>query len=88
MMKPGSMPQLNGHHEYTYYNGDIYIGDFLNGKRHGLGKLTIQDPQGRGEWIYKGRWVDDDLPHGTQISFSGQTYVGDLVGLRPHGKGK
>ena len=36
-----------------YHNGDIYIGDFLNGKRHGLGKKIHQDSQGRGEWIYK-----------------------------------
>ena len=30
----------NGRGERTYPNGDIYVGDFIHGKRHGDGKLT------------------------------------------------
>ncbi len=42
-----------------YLNGDIYIGDFKNNKRHGNGKITYSEDDSE----YDGCWCDD-LKHG------------------------
>jgi hypothetical protein len=34
---------MSGHGVYSYKNGDIYEGGFLNGKRFGLGLLKLID---------------------------------------------
>ena len=31
---------LNGHHRYTYANGDKYVGEWQDGKYHGQGTFT------------------------------------------------
>ena len=49
--------------------------------RHGEGKLTCLEDENYYERVFEGKWVDDDLPHGTRTSKSGQKYVGDLVDL-------
>jgi junctophilin len=36
---------------YTWPSGSTYMGQWQNGKRHGLGV------EQRGRWIYKGEWA-------------------------------
>ena len=76
--------QPHGQGKRTYPNGDIYVGDFVQGKRHGDGKLT----RAKNGWVFESKWVDDELPHRTKICLPGRKYIGDLVGLKKHGKGK
>ena len=46
----------------TFENGDIYTGDFLDGKKHGKGVLkTLSDR------TYDGGW-ENDLPHGYGVN--------------------
>lgn len=48
----------NGNGIFLFPNGDIYVGDFVNGKRHGIGVCYYEN---RSE--YRGRWMND-LPNG------------------------
>ncbi len=48
----------NGNGIFLFPNGDIYVGDFVNGKRHGIGVCYYEN---RSE--YRGRWVND-VPQG------------------------
>ena len=48
------MGSMNGHHEYTYDNGDLYSGEFKDGKRCGKGIYTsIKGHK------YDGMWEND-----------------------------
>lgn len=63
---------LNGNGNYIYANGDIYIGDFVNGRRQGIGVCYYAN---RSE--YKGRWVAD-MPdgRGTMTYADGRSQTG------------
>jgi hypothetical protein len=39
----------------TYKNGDYYVGEWKDNKKHGLGKLFKNNK------IYEGRWNKDEL---------------------------
>jgi len=53
MAKKGSSTDIN---KKTYSNGDVYEGDFVDGKRHGNGKMTYADGK-----VKEGRWEDDEF---------------------------
>ncbi len=62
--------------------GTEYIGDWLNGRRHGFGVQTTPDG---GSGV--GEWVQDGLVYGTYYYVDGATYHGHFKdGLR-HGEG-
>ena len=42
---------MSGKGEFIHANGDIYEGNFENGQRHGIGKLTSSDGK-----IYQGEF--------------------------------
>jgi hypothetical protein len=44
----------NGYGVYKYYNGDIYEGEFVDGRRHGDGEYLYTDGS-----IYRGQWRND-----------------------------
>ena len=91
---------MNGKGEIKYVNGESYIGDFLNGKRHGNGKLYNAKQQ----IIYQGKWIDDNMidsiiqkddvqtsnvktKHDNIDYGNGESYVGELSNGKRDGKG-
>jgi len=70
--------------EHIFPNGDIYKGEWYNGRPEGRGKKIFADGK-----VYEGDWVND-FPDGRgKMKLSnGAVYEGDFVKGRPHGKGK
>lgn len=69
----------------THSNGDIYNGEWLNGKAHGFGVYTDQSGS-----MYKGQW-QEDLYHGKGIetwNFGAIKYEGDFEASKKTGKGR
>ena len=88
----------NGIGEMKYHNGYVYHGDFLNGKRHGKGKmiycksgriqLLAEGEQLSGD-VYEGEWAYDQRHgKGKQIYQSGSVYEGYWKDDAFHGQGK
>jgi len=67
-----------------YSNGCVYIGEVVNGKRHGKGRLSW--PTGD---VYEGDF-SEDLIHGKgkYVHASGNVYEGDYLFDKRHGMGK
>jgi hypothetical protein len=64
-------------------DGGSYIGEFKDGKKHGLGTYTWTDgEQYVGEWSYEKR-----SGKGTQTKANGEKYVGEYYNGFFHGKG-
>ena len=68
----------------TFDNGDIYTGDFLDGKKHGHGVLKTESNR-----MYDGGW-ENDLPHGFGVNTfpNGKIYKGEYKKGRPFGDGQ
>ena len=68
----------------TFGNGDIYTGDFLDGKKHGYGVLKTQSNR-----TYDGSW-ENDLPHGFGVNTfpNGKIYKGEYKKGKPFGEGQ
>jgi hypothetical protein len=47
----------NGYGTYTWAGGNVYTGDWINGKRHGIGKYTMKKETG--DSIQNGLWQQD-----------------------------
>ena len=67
----------------TFYNGNIYEGEFYNGKGHGYGKYI---------WVsgskYVGEWKDGQKHgQGTYTSANGDKYVGEFKDGKRYGQG-
>ena len=66
----------------TFPNGGIYIGEFQDGKRHGIGTRT--NPDGTG---YVGEYRNGTADgKGTLTTSAGTKYVGDFRAGVPHGQ--
>ena len=70
--------------ECEYADGSTYYGDWMNGKRHGLGKLVE-----RNGYMYYG-WWENDLRHGQgEANYpDGSMYDGDWKCDKKYGVGK
>ena len=70
--------------ECEYADGSTYYGDWMNGKRHGLGKIVE-----RNGYMYYG-WWENDLRHGQgEANYpDGSTYDGDWKYDKNYGMGK
>src|ERR1043166_8379456 len=67
----------------TYANGDVYVGETVDGKRHGEGVYTYKD--GR---RYTGAWQDDKRQgQGTMTFPNGDKHVGEFAEGPSHGQG-
>ena len=68
----------------TFENGDIYTGDFLDGKKHGHGVLKTQSNR-----TYDGSW-ENALPHGFGVNTfpNGKIYKGEYKKGKPFGDGQ
>ena len=70
-----------------YKNGDIYNGEWQNGKRHGIGTMTS------GSRTYNGQWKNDQFVKASDTGIDkkhypdGSDYTGDLVNGKRHGRG-
>ena len=64
-------------------SGDIYVGEWKNGKYHGQGTIEYSD-----ETKYIGQW-NEGLPNGqgTLVDFSGAKYIGSLKDGKYNGEG-
>ena len=80
------LPEGNG--TYQYKNGDLYVGDWKKGKRHGKGFYA----HSVGEWetdLYVGDFVED-MKNGEGIyTFTdGVRYIGEFKDDKKEGKGR
>ena len=65
---------VNGQGTFTYANGNSYVGEYRNGKRHGQGTYTYADGGG-----YVGEWKDDkNHGQGIYTYANGNSYVGEF----------
>ena len=74
---------MSGQGQMMYNNGAVYLGNWLNGKRSGQGKMTVAND------VYEGHWAND-LPNGPgQRTFTnGNVYVGNLANGKMNGQGQ
>jgi hypothetical protein len=74
----------NGHGTYCDLYGDIYAGNFLQGRANGFGTLTKKEGG-----IYSGNWVLDS-PKGKGLKYiqGGNVYIGDFDQGRKSGYGE
>lgn len=87
---PGTQGEYNaeglrhGHGKYVFANGYMwYEGQYANGEKHGLGKLSFKD----GGW-YEGEFAHDEIHgHGTRRFASGAVFVGSFELGEMHGAG-
>ncbi len=49
-----------GRGEYVYANGDVFEGEWQDGKKHGPGRLRSKD----GALVREGRWEHDNFEKG------------------------
>ena len=81
----------NGKGKYTFPDGTIYEGDWVNGKPHGYGKEESNDEGTR--FIHEGYWVDGKW-HGKGREIFDlygefyEIYEGNWVNGRRHARGK
>jgi hypothetical protein len=69
---------------YTYGNGDVYVGEFVNDRPHGYGKLEYADGN-----VYEGQYIDGKKNgHGKFTFASGDVYEGDWKDNNVHGQGR
>jgi len=73
----------NGRGTYAYAKGDIYVGEFKDGKRHGGGTYAYNNGD-----QYVGAYKDDELHgQGTYVYAGGDQYVGAYKYGKRHGQG-
>ena len=67
--------EMHGKGKMIYTNGDIYEGEWKNGKRNGDGTMTYQN-----KTSYVGRWANDQINgYGTFKYFNGDVYEGTFA---------
>ena len=64
---------MEGYGEYTCCTGDVYKGQFVNGKKHGKGKMFYRDGAS-----FEGQWRGDVRQAGAGALAwpNGDTYIG------------
>ena len=73
----------NGKGILRWHQGEIYIGDFVNGKRHGTGSYIYLNGTG-----YTGEWKNSKMDgFGTETFPDGKRYVGEFKDDKQHGEG-
>ena len=70
--------------DVTFENGDRYIGEVLNNKKHGTGTYIEAGPNGK---EYKGEWKNDKQHGKGFLMQNGMEYTGDFFEGKIQGKG-
>ena len=79
--------EFEGKWKFIEENGDYYLGEFKNGKKHGK---AIDYPKD-GDIIYEGDFIDglyDGKGKLIDISNNRDYYIGEFLHGKKHGKGK
>jgi len=80
---PTTSPWSDCFGTYIYTNGDKYVGEFKDNKKHGQGTVTFTNGE-----KYVGEFKDNKRHgHGTYRHNSGNKYVGGYKDGKKHGKG-
>ena len=62
------MTKYHNRGRITYTNGVEFVGQFSEGRKHGVGKFYCKELQKKGEWPnvkdYKGEWENNRLLYG------------------------
>lgn len=76
--------QMHGHGQHTDVEGNVYIGQFVKGKRNGTGRLEMANGD-----VYEGEW-ENDLYHGAGVLtyHTGNVFEGRFSGGKKEGPGK
>lgn len=78
---PGETSKSEG--TFTYCNGDVYVGQWKEGKKHGIGTYAFSADRSK----MKGEWVEGKLASGQWIFPNGIFWSGKFRYNKPHGKG-
>ena len=81
--KPYDPVTRTGYHEETYANGERYIGDFVDGKRHGNGRMEYQN----GDVYVGGYNMGKRHGEGTMTYADGRVYSGEWENSIKSGRG-
>merc|ERR1712118_474045 len=68
---------------FTYCNGDVYVGQWKEGKKHGIGTYAFKEDRSK----MKGEWVEGKLAFGQWVFPNGTFWSGKFRYNKPHGKG-
>lgn len=75
---------MEGFGKLVLSTGEVYLGDFHLGKRHGKGKLIFS---ATGD-VYEGDWSHDKMQGKGRYTYSnGKVFEGDYVEGAPYGFG-
>ena len=82
-MCPSSGKKSNCFAVFTYANGEIYIGEYKNDKRHGQGTFSFNDGT-----QYVGKWKNNKFDgQGMETNPKGDKYIGEFKNNKRHGQG-
>merc|ERR1711998_604068 len=82
------MGKRNGYGKYTYASGDVYVGEYKDGKFHGKCTFTFNSGSYNGD-VYVGEYKDGKKDgKGTYTWADGNVYVGEWKDNKRNGKGK
>lgn len=82
--KPYDPVTKTGYHEETYANGEHYTGDFVNGKRHGVGRMEYQNGD-----VYEGGYnMGKRHGQGIMTYAAGSRYEGNWENSIKSGQGR
>jgi hypothetical protein len=78
----------NGIGRMLYRNGDKYEGEWVNGKRHGIGNITFAEDNEKNRVSYSGGWENDQFSgQGLMIWKNGDKYEGQFENNSKNGFG-
>jgi hypothetical protein len=74
---------MDGEGKLTHSSGDVYVGMFLKGKKHGKGKLNFKNGE-----IQEGDWAADKMHgKGKYCYLDSKVFEGEYVEGAPYGYG-
>jgi hypothetical protein len=70
--------------KYTFDNGNVYVGEFVNNRGHGFGRMEYADGS-----VYEGLYIDGEKNGNGKFTYgNGSVYEGDSKDNMKHGYGR